>query len=238
MFSLNSVKLGQKFKSLIKLKVNILLNLKILRFKKKKWKNFLYFFKNQFKLTKFNKYKIIDQKIKFINKRDVLEFNYKNKNFKKKFMFSKFFNLFFGNFSKAYYYNLKKKIKKSCNNIKTFIIQHLESRLDLVLFRSKFFVTIKFARQCINRGHVSVNSKKIKKNAFLLKSGDLISFNLLSFNSLNLNFTNKLIWPIVLDYLIINYKTMEIVFLGNFLKVTNFIFYSFFNLKLHKFLKF
>ena len=143
MFSVSSIKLGQKFKTLTKLKLNILLNLKILKFKKNKWKHFLYFFKNQLKLTKFNKYKIIDQNTNFLNKKDILELNYKNKNFKKKFIFSKIFNLFFGNFSKTYYYSLNKKIKKSCNNIKTFIIEHLESRLDLILFRSKFFVTIK-----------------------------------------------------------------------------------------------
>jgi ribosomal protein S4 len=221
---------------MLKLNINVLSNLKVLKFKKKKWKSFLYFFKNELNSSKFKKYKIVDQ-IKFlISKKSIFELNFKNQHFKKLFIFSKIFTLFFGNFSRNYYDNLKKKIKKSCKIVKKFVFEFLESRLDLVLHRSKWFSTIKSAKQCIAHGHVAINKKVIKNNSFVLKSGDLISINLFILNNCKIHLVCSTIWPVTPSFLVLNYKTMEIIFLGNFIKETNFIFYSFFYLKLHKFL--
>ena len=64
-----------KLKTLIKLKINVLVNLKILKFKKQKWVNFSRFFKNQFINSKFKKYKIIDQYVVLIDKKNLLELN-------------------------------------------------------------------------------------------------------------------------------------------------------------------
>ena len=224
-----------KLKTLIKLKINVLVNLKILKFKKQKWVNFVKFFKNESINSKFKKYKIIDQYVLLIDKKNLLELNYKNKFCKKLFIFSKIFNLFFGSFSKKYIYILKNKIKKSFKLVKKFIFQLLDSRLDLILYKSKLVTTVKAARQLIFHGHVFVNGFIIKTSSFFLKSGDLIKLPLVFIEKLQLNLVMSSTWPLIPNYLIINYKIFQILFLSNFIKIANYFFYTFFFLRLHKF---
>lgn len=230
-----NIRRATKLKILIKLKINVLANIKILKFKKQKWVNFIRFFKTEFKNSKFKKYKIIDQHIVLIDKKNLLELNYKNKFCKKLFIFSKIFNLFFGNFSEKYIYILKNKIKKSSKIVKKLIFQLLETRLDLILYKSKFVSTIKAARQLIFHGHVVVNGSIVKTSSFFLKSGDLIKLPLIFIDKLQLNLVMSSTWPLIPSYLIINYKILQILFLSNLLKIINHFFYTFFFLKLHKF---
>ena len=229
---IKNVRYKPHFKQIGKLKINVLFNFKVLQFKKKKWENFLYFLKSQFKNSKYSKYRVIDQDKFVINKKDRLELNYKNSYFKKVFIFSKIFNLFFGGFSKNYYGKLKKKLrnKNIIKNLKKNIMIILESRLDNVLFKSKFCSTIRSARHYISYGYVNVNNKIIKNKSFILKSGDLISLDKVVFNDYKKSLVNILTWPLTPNYLIVNYKTMEIVFLGNFIRKINFVLH----LKLHK----
>lgn len=225
-----------KFKSLLKLNVNVFTSLKVLKFKKKKWKNFQFFFKNSLKNTRFKKYRVIDQIKILINKKNILELNYKNQNFKKLFIFSKIFNLFFGNFLKNYFVALKNRVIKSLVRNQNLIFEFLESRLDLILLRAKLFVSLKSARQAIKHNHIVINNKNVKFNSLNLKSGDLVQVNSIVWQDCKLNLVSLLTWPLIPKYLIVNYNTFEILFLGNFIKETNFVFYSFFQVKIHKFL--
>jgi ribosomal protein S4 len=216
------------YKQLLKLRVNALYNFKILKLKKKKWENFLYYFKTQFNKTKYKKYRIIDQSKLLINRKNKFELNY-NKSFKKKFIFFKVFNIFFGKLKKTYYKILKNKIKNTLKtqkikNIKLFMIKKLESRLDYVLYKSKFCLTIRSARQYIAHGHINVNKSSIKNPSFILKSGDLISLNPVLLKKYKKNLTCSPNWPLYPNYLIINYKTMEILFFGSSINETNSIF--------------
>jgi ribosomal protein S4 len=231
------------FKQMVKLRINALHNFKVLKFKKKKWKSFLIFFKNQLKPTKYKKYRIIDQDKYLINKKNKFELNFKKMHFKKLFVYSKISNLFFGKLSKSYYKSLitktKHKIKNqiTIKNKKKFFIQFLESRRDFILLRSKFCFTIRSARQYIYHGHVNVNSKTIKSKSFRVKPGDLISLTYISTTMHNLykkNLAYSTTWPLCPSHLVVNYKTMEIVFLGNFIKETATVFYFPFHLKLHQ----
>jgi ribosomal protein S4 len=231
------------FKQMLKLRINALHNFKVLKFKKNKWKSFLTFFKNQLKTTKYKKYKIIDQDKYLINKKNKFELNFKNLHFKKRFIYSKISNLFFGKLLKGYYKTLinktKHKIKNqiTIKNKKKFFIYFLESRLDFILLRSKFCSTIRSARQFISHGYVNVNNKTIKSKSFRAKSGDLIHFNCTSTAICNLykkNLAYSTTWPLAPSHIITNYKTMEIVFLGNFIRETATVFYFPFYLKLHQ----
>jgi ribosomal protein S4 len=231
------------FKQMVKLRINALHNFKVLKLKKNKWRSFLIFFKNQLKTTKYKKYKAIDQDKYLINKKNKFELNFKNLHFKKLFIYSKISNLFFGKLSKSYYKTLinktKNKIKNqiAIKNKKKFFINFLESRLDFILLRSKFCSTIRSARQYISHGYVNVNSKTIKSKSFRVKSGDLIFLNYISTamkNSYKKNLAYSTTWPLSPSHLIVNYKTMEIVFLGNFVKETATVFYFPFYLKLHQ----
>ena len=54
------------------------------------------------------------------------------------------------------------------------LIGLLESRLDAVVYRSKFVPTIWAARQFVNHGHVTVNGRRVNIPSFRVKEGDLI----------------------------------------------------------------
>jgi ribosomal protein S4 len=231
------------FKQLVKLRINALHNFKILKFRKNKWKSFLIYFKNQLKTTKYKKYRIIDQDKHLINKKNKFELNFKKLHFKKLFMYSKISNLFFGNLSSSYYKALIKKTKHKIKNQraikdkKKFFTQFLESRLDFILLRSKFCSTIRSVRQRIFHGYVNVNNRVVKSKSFKIKSGDLISLNCVSTtmrDSYKKNLAYSTTWPLSPNHLIVNYRTMEIVFLGNFIKETATVFYFPFYLKLHR----
>jgi len=54
------------------------------------------------------------------------------------------------------------------------LIGLLESRLDSVIYRSKFVPTVFAARQFVNHGHVKVNGRRVNIGSYMVKIGDLI----------------------------------------------------------------
>ncbi|HEV7416291.1 MAG TPA: 30S ribosomal protein S4, partial [Tianweitania sediminis] len=54
------------------------------------------------------------------------------------------------------------------------LIGLLESRLDAIVFRSKFVPTIWAARQFINHGHVKVNGVRVNIGSYRCNAGDVI----------------------------------------------------------------
>jgi small subunit ribosomal protein S4 len=142
----------------------------------------------------------------------------------------------YGNFRKKY---LKKQMieiyqsKKSQDHTKLFI-EFIESRLDAVLYKSKFATSIRNAKQLITHKNIKVNNKIEKNGSYILKQGDLISVTSKSKSILKQNLKKQIydrpdaVLPIPPSYLNINYKTLEIIFND----ITNFKFTTSFNLKL------
>jgi small subunit ribosomal protein S4 len=60
-------------------------------------------------------------------------------------------------------------------NTPQLFLQHLECRLDNVVFRLKFAPTIFAAQQLVTHGHVLVNGKKVDRRSFQVKPGMEIS---------------------------------------------------------------
>jgi small subunit ribosomal protein S4 len=54
------------------------------------------------------------------------------------------------------------------------LIGLLESRLDAMVYRSKFVPTIFAARQFVNHGHVKVNGQRVNIPSYRLKEGDVV----------------------------------------------------------------
>ena len=50
----------------------------------------------------------------------------------------------------------------------------MERRLDTVVYRAKFAITVFSARQLINHGHIKVNGKKVNISSYLVKENDSI----------------------------------------------------------------
>ena len=219
------------FKKFIVLKSNILNNKKVFNFKKQKWDIFVFNLIKNSKRYRHKPYPMFDFYIPLFSSSG----NSFKKKFRNKLLNKKKFNIFFGGV-------LKKKLKKQIKSIiclkkRDFnfsFIELFESRLDSVLFRSHFSSSLRNSEQIISHGCIKVNDKIIKNKSYLLKPGDLISINPKYFyitpkkfkRLKNLSFWSNYFWfwctpP---GYLIIKYKTMQIIFGSN----KNFNFSSYF----------
>ena len=83
---------------------------------------------------------------------------------------------------KTYYGNISEKqfakyyaeaIRRSGDAAEN-LIGLLESRLDNLVYKSKFVSTVFAARQFVNHGHVLVNGKKVNIPSYMVKVGDVI----------------------------------------------------------------
>jgi small subunit ribosomal protein S4 len=55
------------------------------------------------------------------------------------------------------------------------LIGLLERRLDAVVYRMKFAITVFSARQLVSHGHVYVNGKRVDISSYLVAEGDVVS---------------------------------------------------------------
>jgi len=84
---------------------------------------------------------------------------------------------------KGYYGNLTEKqfsrtydeASRRKGNTSENLIGLLESRLDAVVYRSKFVPTPFAARQFVNHGHVMVNGKRVNIPSYRCKAGDVVT---------------------------------------------------------------
>jgi ribosomal protein S4 len=227
------------FKQLLKLRENIQNRHKLLKFKKTKWNTFQKFHLK--KLRRYNKFKPLDQSKYFVTKFGTKGVSYK-KRFRDTLHAGKRFRLFYGNLLKQY---LKKKVKlifkknlyhsKSLSELEMNLLQLFESRLDTVLYRAKFTHSIQTAQQLILHKKVLVNKKLVKTKTYILKKGDIINLNLNCFELYESQILKTVKWALPPKHLVINYRTLQIIFLGN-TPLTNISSEFVFNLRLQKIL--
>jgi small subunit ribosomal protein S4 len=113
---------------------------------------------------------------------------------------------------------LKQSVESPLTTLDRFV-SFLESRLDVVLFRSCFVSSMYKSRQLINHGNVSVNGKLVRNPGTNLAPLDLIEIDENLFkneskiqsmsNDLKKNFSSRFL-P---SYLEVDYKTLTIIFL-------------------------
>nr|YP_004927614.1 ribosomal protein S4 [Anomodon rugelii]YP_008378682.1 ribosomal protein S4 [Pseudanomodon attenuatus]YP_010048581.1 ribosomal protein S4 [Myurella julacea]AEH99661.1 ribosomal protein S4 [Anomodon rugelii]AFQ94006.1 ribosomal protein S4 [Pseudanomodon attenuatus]AHG59206.1 ribosomal protein S4 [Pseudanomodon attenuatus]QPK76935.1 ribosomal protein S4 [Myurella julacea] len=100
---------------------------------------------------------------------------------------------------------------------KNSLLFDIERRLDVILVRLNFCLTIFQARQLISHKKICVNSKMVNIPGFQLSKGDLISIqdNFLYFirSKIRQNFQSNRIWRIKPTHLEVNYKTLKAVVL-------------------------
>jgi small subunit ribosomal protein S4 len=83
---------------------------------------------------------------------------------------------------KGYYANITEKqfvktyteASRRKGNTAEHLISLLESRLDAIVYRSKFVPTPWAARQFVNHGHVLVNGKRVNIASYRCKPGDVV----------------------------------------------------------------
>nr|YP_010377360.1 ribosomal protein S4 [Nitzschia dissipata]QYB23047.1 ribosomal protein S4 [Nitzschia dissipata] len=207
------------YKQFLKIRKNVQNRRKIFKFNKEKWKRFQLYSKKQLKFYK--RFKLKDpfrlNVTKFTSKGNSFQKNFRNELNEKKTL-----SLFYGGLKKKYFkrklnmINSSKKYKSSkFLNYKHFILELFESRLDKVLHSSKFSLSIKNARQLIKHGHILVNNLIVKTPSYILKTDDLIevSSNVKSRNLVKKYIHQSNFWPIPPKHLMINYNTLQIIFL-------------------------
>ena len=81
---------------------------------------------------------------------------------------------YYGNINERQFRNFyRKAIKKRGDTVEN-LIGLLEKRLDIILYRAKFALTVFSSRQLINHGHIKVNGKKVNIPSYQLKEEDTI----------------------------------------------------------------
>ena len=81
---------------------------------------------------------------------------------------------YYGNMNERQFRNVYRKALQKRGNTTENFIGLLERRLDTIIYRAKFAITVFSARQLINHGHVRVNGKKVDISSFLVNENDTI----------------------------------------------------------------
>ena len=81
---------------------------------------------------------------------------------------------YYGNINERQFRNIYRKALSNRGDTTENLIALLESRLDTVIYRAKFAITVFSARQMINHGHIKVNDKRVNIASYIVKDTDLI----------------------------------------------------------------
>ena len=82
---------------------------------------------------------------------------------------------YYGNLTEKQFSRTYEEAARRKGNTSENLISLLESRLDAVVYRSKFVPTVFAARQFVNHGHVQVNGKRVNIASYRVKAGDVIT---------------------------------------------------------------
>ena len=82
---------------------------------------------------------------------------------------------YYGNITEKQFQRTYEEAARRKGNTSENLISLLESRLDAVVYRSKFVPTPFAARQFVNHGHVLVNGKRVNIASYRVKPGDVVA---------------------------------------------------------------
>lgn len=219
------------YKKLFRLRVNLFRKDRVLLFNRKKWSPFKKFYLKSYIYNRF-RYKS-KAAARFTVTKDAYTWCGYKKRYKNTLLEALKFRLYYGGFKKKYFKQQIRKVKAtfkqeireskrfpdriskpSTQKLTWLFLQLFERRLDTVLYRSRFAFSVKSARQFILHGKVRVNGRVVKSKGYLLYEGDLVEI-VPSYSNLNTVFKSlkrSLLWPIPPQHLLINYRTVQILF--------------------------
>ena len=205
---------------------------KLTKFRKEKWKTFLFHLKQRDKkLNLF--YKVFDQDVYVVSRfvslfRKRFKQNLQNKR-RLTFLYP---GLTERRLKQIISYSLKKSARP-CSNFtaQSYVVESLETRLDIIILRSHLVTSSRNAQQLISHGHVFVNGNKVTTKNYSLKVSDLITFSTKIHPLLVSYVSRSNIWPLPPKYLQINYRTFQILLIERVLYTNiNLNFNAFLNL--------
>jgi len=80
----------------------------------------------------------------------------------------------YGNISEKQFRRIYGEAVRQKGDTSENLIGLLESRLDAIIYRSKFVATVFAARQFINHGHIKVNGKRVNIASYRCNPGDVV----------------------------------------------------------------
>jgi ribosomal protein S4 len=206
------------YKKCLNLRTNIQYRKRLLlyKFKKRKWESFFDSLKRT-QMRRGSSYKLYDvTRYTMSHSSFFFSRNYKRvlHNIRKTFFY-------FGGLRKRFlkkhicYLNSRKKVlsKNRSFSLILLLLGFLERRLDVVLYRALFVPSIIAARRLIQHGHVLLNDRIITENSLRLHNNDRITFTLAGQVIVYESLKESSFWPLPPKYLVINFKTFEIIFL-------------------------
>ena len=127
----------------------------------------------------------------------------------------------FYNFKTLKKFNTLLYLNKNHSYLGFSYIYLLESRLEVILYRANFFISILAARQAIIHGKILINGFIINKPNILLNINDIITLNMSTFDRRNFYYdlkiklkkTKRCILVNYPKYLEVNYKLGSIIFI-------------------------
>ena len=205
---------------------------KVIKFKKEKWQTFL-FHLTQRELKPNLFYKVFDQEVYLVAKFTSLF----RRRFKQNLQNKRTLSLLYPGLTEK---SLKRKIRNAMKKVSLFnnnrtvvayLIESLESRLDIIILRSHFVLSVRNAQQLISHGFVYINGGCVTKKSYIVKKGDMITFSRSIHATLVDSVSRSKIWPIPPKYIQINYRSFQIVVVDRVLNANIFLnFDSFLNL--------
>jgi small subunit ribosomal protein S4 len=81
---------------------------------------------------------------------------------------------YYGNIGERQFRRLYDEAVRRKGDTGANLIELLERRLDTVVYRLKFVMTVFAARQFVNHGHITVNGKRVNIGSYMVKDGDVI----------------------------------------------------------------
>lgn len=218
MFKIKKRRHKPLYKKFISLRANIQYRrrLMLLKFKKQKWSR-LNAYLQRLQNRRKKKFRLYDLRKHYLPK----FYNPFKQKHKSILLNKKKISLFYGNFLEKYLKKQvssvvenKKKILKNHANLNLVFLSLIEKRLDVIIYRSHFVLSIRSAQQLIIHKHVKVNSVVITDPSYTLSQGDIIDLNEKAWPQVYSTIISSHIWPLPPKYLQINYKTLEILFNG------------------------
>ncbi len=82
---------------------------------------------------------------------------------------------YYGNIGEKQFRKIYQEAVRRKGDTSENLIELLERRLDAVVYRMKFAITVFAARQLVNHGHIAVNGRRVDIPSYRLKDGDEVS---------------------------------------------------------------
>jgi small subunit ribosomal protein S4 len=81
---------------------------------------------------------------------------------------------YYGNIGERQFRRLYEEAARRRGDTGENLVGLLERRLDALVYRAKFVLTVFAARQFVNHGHIKVNGKRVNIPSYQVKEGDII----------------------------------------------------------------